>query len=41
MMNWIYTWYKPRMDGDAEELAQEMGDIFLGGLRSLGRSGKV
>ena len=41
MMNWIYTWYKPRMDGDAEELAQEMGDIFLGGLRGLGRSGKV
>src|SRR5215831_8984469 len=29
MMNWIYTWYKPRADGDAEELAQEMGDIFL------------
>jgi AcrR family transcriptional regulator len=41
MMNWIYTWYKPRMDGDAEELAQEMGDIFLGGLRGLSRSGKV
>jgi AcrR family transcriptional regulator len=41
MMNWIYTWYKPRMDGDAEELAQEMGDIFLGGLSGLSRSGKV
>jgi len=31
MMNWIYTWYKPRVDGDAEELAREMGDIFLRG----------
>ena len=29
MMNWIYTWYKARLDGNAEELAQEMGDIFL------------
>ena len=34
MMNWIYTWYKPRADGDAEELAQEMGDIFLRGVCS-------
>jgi len=33
MMNWIYTWYKPRMDGDAAKLAQEMGDIFLSGIR--------
>ena len=32
MMNWIYTWYKPRVDGDADELAQEMGDIFLQGI---------
>lgn len=32
MMNWIYTWYNPRVDGDAEELAQAMGDIFLRGL---------
>lgn len=34
MMNWIYTWYKPRADGNAEELAQEMGDIFLRGVCS-------
>jgi len=33
MMNWIYTWYKPR-DGNAEDLAQEMGDIFLRGVCS-------
>jgi TetR/AcrR family transcriptional regulator, cholesterol catabolism regulator len=32
MMNWIYTWYKARVDGDAKELAREMGDIFLHGL---------
>jgi TetR/AcrR family transcriptional regulator, cholesterol catabolism regulator len=31
MMNWIYTWYRPR-DGGAEELAGEMGNIFLHGL---------
>jgi AcrR family transcriptional regulator len=41
MMNWIYTWYKPRMDGDAEELAREMGDIFLRGLSGRGRSPRV
>jgi TetR/AcrR family transcriptional regulator, cholesterol catabolism regulator len=38
MMNWIYTWYKPRVDGDAGELSREMGDIFLNGLR--GRTAK-
>jgi len=32
MMNWIYTWYKPRVDGSATELAREMGNIFLHGL---------
>jgi Tetracyclin repressor-like, C-terminal domain len=34
MMNWIYTWYRPRADGNAEELAQQMGDIFLRGVCS-------
>src|SRR5215470_7718344 len=24
MMNWIYTWYNPRVDGNAGELAQRM-----------------
>jgi TetR/AcrR family transcriptional regulator, cholesterol catabolism regulator len=37
MMNWIYTWYKPRIDGNAAELACEMGDIFLHGLRGCGK----
>jgi len=32
MMNWIYTWYKPRVDGGAEEIARAMGDIFLRGV---------
>src|SRR5215475_9842672 len=32
MMNWIYTWHKPRVDADAESIAQEMGDIFLRGV---------
>ena len=45
MMNWIYTWYKPRVDGNAEELAREMGDIFLRGVSSgkasKKRSGKT
>jgi hypothetical protein len=35
MMNWIYTWYNPRVDLDADRLAREMGDIFL---RGVGRS---
>jgi AcrR family transcriptional regulator len=34
MMNWIYTWHNPRVDADAEHLAGEMGDIFLGGVIS-------
>ncbi len=32
MMNWIYTWHHPRKDVDADELAQQMGDIFLNGV---------
>ena len=34
MMNWIYTWYNQRADGNAQALAQEMGDIFLQGVCS-------
>jgi TetR/AcrR family transcriptional regulator, cholesterol catabolism regulator len=37
MMNWIYTWYNPRVDGNATELAGEMGEIFLKGI-GAGRS---
>jgi TetR/AcrR family transcriptional regulator, cholesterol catabolism regulator len=32
MMNWIYTWHNPRRDQGAEELADQMADIFLRGL---------
>jgi TetR/AcrR family transcriptional regulator, cholesterol catabolism regulator len=32
MMNWIYTWYNPHVDGDAKVLAREIGDVFLGGI---------
>jgi TetR/AcrR family transcriptional regulator, cholesterol catabolism regulator len=32
MMNWLYTWYNPRVDGDAIQLTREMGDIFLRGI---------
>jgi AcrR family transcriptional regulator len=32
MMNWIYTWYNPRVDADAKELSRGMGDIFLRGI---------
>ena len=32
MMNWIYTWYNPRVDGDAGQLGSRMGDIFLMGV---------
>ncbi len=39
MMNWIYTWYNPRVDGTAAELAREMGDIFLQGKGSFAWGG--
>jgi AcrR family transcriptional regulator len=32
MVNWIYTWYNPRLDGGADRLAREIGNIFLGGI---------
>jgi TetR/AcrR family transcriptional regulator, cholesterol catabolism regulator len=35
MMNWIYTWYNPRVDADAEELARGMGDIFMRGIGAV------
>jgi AcrR family transcriptional regulator len=32
MINWIYTWYNPRVDGNAEALAGQMGNIVLNGI---------
>jgi AcrR family transcriptional regulator len=37
MMNWIYTWHNPRVDADAEQIAREMGDIFLRGVMNGAR----
>ncbi len=35
MMNWLYTWYNPRVDAGAEDLSHLMGDIFLNGVLTL------
>src|SRR5579863_1042732 len=40
MMNWIYTWHNPRVDADAEDIAREMGDIFLRGVLPENRGRK-
>jgi AcrR family transcriptional regulator len=40
MMNWIYTWYNPRVDADAGELARQMGDIFLQGICSASKGNR-
>jgi len=32
MINWIYTWYNPRVDGNAEALSKQMGDLILNGI---------
>jgi AcrR family transcriptional regulator len=34
MMNWIYTWYNPKIDPDAQACAKTMADIFLKGILS-------
>jgi TetR/AcrR family transcriptional regulator, cholesterol catabolism regulator len=36
MMNWIYTWHNPRVDADADRLADEMAGIFLQGVTAKG-----
>ena len=36
MMNWLYTWYNPKVDPLADELAREFSDIFLQGVRGEG-----
>jgi len=40
MMNWIYTWHNPRVDADAQQIAREMGDIFLCGVIACNKSRK-
>jgi AcrR family transcriptional regulator len=39
MMNWIYTWYNPRLDGGADKLGREMGNLFFGGVSAGKRNG--
>jgi AcrR family transcriptional regulator len=39
MMNWIYTWYNPRLDGGAEQLSREMGNIFFRGISAGKKNG--
>ena len=41
MMNWLYTWYKPRVDPDAKVLAREISDIFLQGIRGEIKAGRA
>lgn len=33
MMNWVYTWYNPRVDPGADELADTVATIFFDGVR--------
>jgi TetR/AcrR family transcriptional regulator, cholesterol catabolism regulator len=39
MINWIYTWYNPRVDANATELARQMGDTFLRGICGVASKG--
>jgi AcrR family transcriptional regulator len=32
-MNWLYTWYKPTVDADAQSLSGQISDLFLQGIR--------
>jgi TetR/AcrR family transcriptional regulator, cholesterol catabolism regulator len=41
MMNWIYTWYNPRLDANAKGIAREMGDIFLKGICAVHNGKKL
>ncbi len=34
MMNWVYTWHRPRFDPGADALAETMAGIFLRGISS-------
>jgi TetR/AcrR family transcriptional regulator, cholesterol catabolism regulator len=39
-MKWLYTWYNPRVDPDAQTLAREISDIFLQGVRGGRTAGR-
>jgi AcrR family transcriptional regulator len=38
MINWIHMWYRPEVDGGAEDLAAGMARIFLDGYGAVPRS---
>ena len=37
MINWIYTWYNPGVDGPADVLARQMSDMVLQGVTAHGQ----
>jgi len=39
MMNWIYTWYNPKVDGDWRQMAAQMTAVFLHGVLGDGAAG--
>jgi TetR/AcrR family transcriptional regulator, cholesterol catabolism regulator len=41
MINWIYTWYNPRVDGNAAVLAEQMGNIVLNGIVRGGKPASI
>ncbi len=41
MMNWLYTWYNPRIDPNAARLADDLSDLFVEGLRGARDKRKV
>ncbi len=38
MMNWLHTWYNPKLDGPPALLSQEITAIFLGGVHASQRA---
>jgi len=38
MMNWIYTWHNPRMDPNADALAEHIAGLFLKGVGAAANS---
>jgi len=39
-INWLHTWYNPRVDGTADAVARAISDVFLKGICSAARSPK-
>ena len=41
MINWLHTWYNPKVDGSPAVLAREIGDIFLRGVYAGSAAGSL